>query len=374
MSFLQAELGFSVPKGDASSQDQNDSFTPIPPLPECLEVSNADIVLRSSDSTNFRVHKSTLVSSSQFFRDMFLLPQPPNNDEVVDGLPVVRLSEDAEIVRALITFLYPIPPEIPVSYERVLALLGTAQKYDMSAVQSSIRAEVIHRKLPALAGSRAFRAYSVGFSNKLSPETESIARLTLDYPLTFEVLGSDLLLFEGSALSKLASFRKLCRDSVVSCLESFLDVRSGPSKIWVGCPRSKVHLLQSPPAARPTFGFGQLKPEQSLAISPSIFTFGSIPTDNDEPTLPSWLHDLFTQEIRELTRYFTRSLIKPSSIREKYLAALLKHSPNQHDCPACLMVHARHGERYCVELEQKLTQARNQVTVTSSSVHVSAVD
>lgn len=61
-------------------------------------MSNADIVLQSSDSTSFRVHKSILVSSSQFFWDMFLLPQPPNNDKVVDGLPVVRLSEGAEII------------------------------------------------------------------------------------------------------------------------------------------------------------------------------------------------------------------------------------------------------------------------------------
>jgi hypothetical protein len=247
----------------------------------------------------------------------------------------------------------------------VLAVIGAAQKYDVSAVQSSIRAEVVRGKFPALAGSQAFRAYSIAFSNKLSPETETIARLTLDYPLTFEVLGSDLLLFEGSALSKLARFRKMCRDSVVSCLESFLDVRSGLSKVWVGCPGSKVQRLQGPQpqVAHPSFAFGQAKPEQSQASSSSIFTFGSIPTDNDEPTLPSWLHDLFTQEIGELKRYFTHSLINPSSIREKYLAALLKHSPNQHDCPACLMVHARHGERYCVELEQKLTQARNQASV-----------
>ena len=294
---------------------------------------------------------------------MFLLPQPPNNDKVVDGLPVVRLSEGAEIIRALITFLYPIPPEIPGSYERALTLLGTAQKYGMSAVQSSIRAEVIRRKFPALAGSQAFRAYSVAFSNKLSPETENIARLTLDYPLTFEALGSDLSLFQGSALSELANFREMCRDSVVSCLESFLDVRSGPSKIWVGCSSSKVQRIQGPPLAHSLVGFGQPRPEQSLASSPLTFNFGPTPTNKDEPTLPSWLHDLFTQEIRELKRHFTGSLINPSSIREKYLAALLKHSPNQHDCPACLMVHARHGERYCVELEQKLTQARNQACV-----------
>ena len=107
---------------------------------------------------------------------------------------------------------------------------------------------------------------------------------------------------------------------------------------------------------------------QSSGVSPKVFTFGSMghkPANNDKATLPSWLHGLFTQEITDLKQCFTHSLVKPSRIREKYLAALLKHSPTQHDCPTCLMVHARDGEKYCVELEQRLTQARNPVSASS---------
>ena len=84
--------------------------------------------------------------------------------------------------------------------------------------------------------------------------------------------------------------------------------------------------------------------------------------DNEEPTLPSWLHDLFTEQLGELKQYFTHAIIKPSSIREKYLEALLKHSPPSDDCPTCLMVHAEKGERYFAELEKKLTQAQNQAS------------
>jgi hypothetical protein len=110
-------------------------------LPECLDTSEADIIVRASDLTTFPVHKSVLASSSWVFRDMFTLPWPQNN-EMVNGLPVVDISEDAELVRSLITIIYPIPSEIPASYDRILALLAAAQKYDMGAVQSSIRAEV----------------------------------------------------------------------------------------------------------------------------------------------------------------------------------------------------------------------------------------
>jgi hypothetical protein len=149
---------------------------------------------------------------------MFLLPQSSVN-ETIDGLPVVRLPEDAELVRALVTVLYPIPPEIPISYEKVLALLAAAQKYEMSAVQASIRAEVVRRGLPEPTGAQALRAFAIAFSNKLSPEMGTTARLTLDSPLTFAALGDSLPLFRGLALHELTAFRKMCRDNIVSCLE-----------------------------------------------------------------------------------------------------------------------------------------------------------
>jgi hypothetical protein len=92
------------------------------------------------------------------------------------------------------------------------------------------------------------------------------------------------------------------------------------------------------------------------------------------------LHDLFKQQIEELEQCFTNSIIKPSSIREKYLTALRKHSTYMSGprCNPCMVVHTDGGERYCVELEQKLTRARNKVStplelyrfhVTKKAVH-----
>jgi hypothetical protein len=276
---------------------------------------------------------------------MFSLPQPSNN-ETIDGLPFVRLSEDAELVRALITVMYPIPTEIPTSYERVLVLLAAAQKYDMSAVQSSIRAEVVRRDLPAPTGAQSFRAFAIAFSNNLMPEMGATARLTLDYPLTFEMLGDELRLFSGPALRELAGFRKTCRNNVVSCLETFLDAHKGPSNIWVGCPKPRPQLFP-------------------FAFQPSNSN------DKDKQTLPQWLREVFTQQIEELKQHFTHAIIKPTTIREKYLAALMKHSPTLNDCPSCLMVHAHSGEKYCAGLEQKLTHARNQASDVFNCRHFS---
>ena len=208
-------------------------------------------MVRTSDHASFPIHKSVLASSSWVFRDMFALPLPSNN-EIFDGLPGVDISEEAELVRSLITMLYPIPSEIPASYDKILALLAAAQKYDMDAVQSSIRTEVASRSPPALEGSKAFRAYAIASKSMLTPEMEMAARLTLDQPMTFEHLGDELRLFEGRALSELAAFRKAYRDSLVSLFTSLLDINNDCSKIWVGCPSQVCWppLVPSPLFAR----------------------------------------------------------------------------------------------------------------------------
>jgi hypothetical protein len=77
--------------------------------------------------------------SSPFFDDMFSLPQPQTSDEdVVDGLPVVRLSEDAEVLNSLTSMLYPIPSVLPNSYDKVLTLLAASQIRSMTWLASSL--------------------------------------------------------------------------------------------------------------------------------------------------------------------------------------------------------------------------------------------
>ncbi|KAH9018770.1 hypothetical protein EDB83DRAFT_2679634 [Lactarius deliciosus] len=309
--------------------ESSPSSSAVPlPLPESLDLSEADVVVRTSDLTTFLSHKSVLASSSLVFRDMFTLPWPPNN-EMVNGLPVVDISEDSELVRSLITMLYPIPSELPASYDRVLALLAAAQKYEMDAVQFSIRAEVARGPSPRLDGVLAFRAYAIASNSGLTPEMEMAARLTLDQPMTFEHLGDELRLCKGWALRKLSRFRKGCRDNLVSCFESFLNVDSGPSKIWIDCPR---HITSDQSKKSP-------------------------------PTLPPWVQNLFSPLIEELKQAFTRPLIKPSSIREKYLEALRRHAAPDR-CTFCLGVHAMNGDWYSIRLEQALDEAWEKASAT----------
>jgi hypothetical protein len=129
-------------------------------VPLCLDLPDANIIIRSSDQANYRVHKSVLAVSSPFFKDLLSLPQPPDV-ELVDGLPVVALPEDSGLLNSLISLLYPIAPVIPDSYQKMFALLAVCQKYEMEEVQSYIRFAIKHGKFPAPVKAEGFSAYAI---------------------------------------------------------------------------------------------------------------------------------------------------------------------------------------------------------------------
>jgi hypothetical protein len=179
----------------------------IPSVPFCLDLPDANIIIRSSDQVNFRVHKSVLAVSSPFFKDLLSLPQPPDA-EIVDGLQVVALPEDSGLLNSLISLFYPVTPVIPDSYQKVLALLAVCEKYEMESVQSIIRAAIKVETFPAQVQAEGFSSYAIASSMGLVPEAEDAARLTLGQPMTFESLGEELRSFKGRALCDLIRYRK----------------------------------------------------------------------------------------------------------------------------------------------------------------------
>lgn len=60
--------------------------------------SDADVILRSSDSLNFPVRKSILSEVSTFFKDMFSLPQAETVDASIGPveLDIVPVAEDRD--------------------------------------------------------------------------------------------------------------------------------------------------------------------------------------------------------------------------------------------------------------------------------------
>jgi hypothetical protein len=169
-------------------------------------------------------------------------------------------------------------------------------------------------------GNTVLRVYAIASEKGLVPEMESAARRTLDQSMTFEMLGERLRFFEGSALRDLVRFRKRCRDNIITCLKSFLQVDApGPSSIWIGCPSA------------------------------------SDPQSN-KPALPIWLCEVLSYKDLE-SQVFTHPLPTPSGIRARYLAAIQTHD----DCTFCLRVYAKEGLSFASRLENELQRAREKV-------------
>ena len=196
----------------------------------------------------------------------------------------------------------------------------------MASVQSSIRAEVSRGRCPVPTEADTFAAYAIASAKGLIPEMEYAARLTLKHPMIFESIGKRLRLFEGCALRDLTDFRKRCRDNLVTCIDSFLDVQcSGPSSFWVGCPEVSV------------------PGEQHSRLS---------------GVLPRWLTQLFLS-IREELKFqkISYPLDIHLRIRREYLRAFQNHAA----CSFCSVVNRKNGLSFCVGLESKLVQALKKV-------------
>ena len=277
-------------------------------------------------------------------------------------LPVVQLTEDAELLNNLVSFLYPIAPVIPSSYEKVFALLAACQKYGMAVIQSSIRAEVIRGSFPAPVGTEAFRAYAIASDLGLIPEMESAARLTLGYPMTFESLGEALQSFKGRVLCDLVCYRKRCRDNLVLCLDSFLDVDSR-WEICEGCDGQGLFgqgLFGRGAVGQGAVGQGALRQARgAFPVGQGAFGQGAFGQGTFGPGVTGWPHGFFRRKSVELKKSFMRAVFSPSNILEDYLEALKNHR-NTH-CSSCFRVHAADGAAFCKELQDELAKALDKV-------------
>jgi hypothetical protein len=313
---VQAESDFAIGVEGVGSE-RSIRAREVPSLPKYSDMPSADIILQSSDLVNFRVHRLVLVTSSSFFRVMFTLPQPSNAP--ADGLPVVHVPEAAEVLNSLLSILYPVPPEMPHSIDNILALLAAAEKYDMGAVQSSIRAEISRKKLLSPTDSAGvFHMYAVASSKKLIPEMEAAARLSLDYPLTFESVGEALRLLDGWALRGLADFRLRCVRNLVKRMESFPDdCEKGHSKFWADCPSFESR-------------------------------------DDHFLHLPSWLDEFLVVDCQT---GFTENIPSSMEFGDEFSKALQDHIEEK-GCDFCSKVYILKGKEYCAKIEGILELAR----------------
>ncbi|THG98411.1 hypothetical protein EW145_g7432 [Phellinidium pouzarii] len=100
--------------------------------------SDGDIVLLSLDGVKFRVHSAILVISSDFFRQMFELPQPSSTA----GTPV-QMDEESTLLAILLDLVYP-RGSLPIinDIDVVRRVANVAEKFEMSRALNTLSAIV----------------------------------------------------------------------------------------------------------------------------------------------------------------------------------------------------------------------------------------
>lgn len=126
---------------------------PEPNVSPLFNHAKADIILRSSDGVEFRLHKVILEMASPIFCDMFTLPQEASQS---DRAQVVDVTETARTLEDLLPFCYPMERSEFLQLSRLRAVLHAAMKYDMAFL-----VKILKRNLTLFLPSEPLRVYAI---------------------------------------------------------------------------------------------------------------------------------------------------------------------------------------------------------------------
>ena len=108
--------------------------------------SSADVVLYTSDDVEFHVHAQILCMASDVFDSMLSIPQPnvsdPRDVHSETGLPLVRVSEDAQTLDRLLRLCYPVADPKLASLDDIKPVLAASVKYQMEEAMTLMKDKV----------------------------------------------------------------------------------------------------------------------------------------------------------------------------------------------------------------------------------------
>lgn len=168
--------------------------TGVKDAPAPFDDRDADVILRSCDLVDFRVFKVVLSLASPVFKSMFTLPQSlssaqstvADDEDHRDGIPVVRLSEDARTLEDVLRSFYPVSVPCVDSMEDIARVLTVAGKYEIDMFRRRAREMLMNRvdEDPVCAYAIALRFELEGIVTKAAMASLAFQHSTiLDYPL-----------------------------------------------------------------------------------------------------------------------------------------------------------------------------------------------
>ncbi|KZP19012.1 hypothetical protein FIBSPDRAFT_828576 [Athelia psychrophila] len=166
-----------------SSETQSNLGDSINPVQSDVWYDDGNVVLQAQN-THFKVYRGVLAQISSVFKDMFSFPQPPSAEmELIDGCPVVHLSDRAEDVRYLLQAIFQreyVADGEKIPFAVLSAFLSLGGKYEISKLRVEAMKK-LYREFPiTLAGTdsvcRKWVAISPGGNRSMFMELAILAR------------------------------------------------------------------------------------------------------------------------------------------------------------------------------------------------------
>ena len=274
----------------------------------------SDIALRSCDSHDFPLPKLYILICSPVLGELIRSVSTTSDIPTIDGpepLPVVQLPESGATLYILLTFIFPVDPVLPSTSEKIMELLGVAEKYQMTSVSTHIRGIIAQEDPPFIRPETAHGIYFLAQMYGLREEAAQAARVTLRLPMVLEDM-IDSPGLNGAYLHELWEYHQRVRSDLKSGLLEFR--KSGlPDEV----KRMRCEILEPP----------IVNPDESH-LSPLGWLDEYIESIADEPHLfdPVDFGDDWTSHIQEAAAVASKPLCScadlPSELRRGLWEAL----------------------------------------------------
>ena len=171
-----------------------------------FDAHDADLILRAALQSepdqlkDFHVHKNILSIASTIFRDMFTLPQPPHPPAGDTTIPVIDVTESAEVLEAFLRLIYPIVPPDISSLQLVDDLFRLAEKYMADGVRARLKQILVS---PSFLKDDPIWVYTLACRANLNAEAELAIPLTFNTNLVQDIPNIHLRTMTGEMHNRL---------------------------------------------------------------------------------------------------------------------------------------------------------------------------
>ncbi|KAH9917990.1 uncharacterized protein B0H18DRAFT_683622 [Fomitopsis serialis] len=200
---------------DSTLPDAPTFLTASPPF----DNPDADMIIRTSDHVDFRVHKFILREVSPIFADMMSLPPTRDSSGVVD------VTEDSVVWDHILRMCYPFARPAAIAPDRFWPLLEAAKKYAMQGVRETAGREMLASTMLEQA---PLRVYALACGYGLHDVAIAAARASLRQPLDEDTLVPELRCVTSAAYFNLLQYRRNC----VKAATAFVDDCKGSKGFW----------------------------------------------------------------------------------------------------------------------------------------------